>query len=173
VYVPISEKEYLEATERAKQRAAAGNKERTAFSLILADGKAWDHPGDFSFADRQVDPQTGTMRVAVLFPNPGNVLRPGQYAKVRAQIGIEKGALLVPQRAVGGLQGSDQVAVVNADNTVHIRNVKMGDRSGDLWVVKEGLTAAERVVAEGIQKVSDGAKVAPKAPPAQQEPQAK
>jgi membrane fusion protein (multidrug efflux system) len=172
VYIPISEKEYLEAVEMAKQREASGSTERAAFTLILADNSTWSHPGAFSFADRQVDPQTGTLRVAITFPNPGNILRPGQYAKVRAQIGLEKGALLVPQRAVGELQGSHQVAVVDADNVVHLRNVKMGDRSGELWVVKEGLAPGERVVAEGIQKVGDGVKVSPKAPVAQPTPAA-
>ncbi|MDA8138703.1 MAG: efflux RND transporter periplasmic adaptor subunit [Desulfobacteraceae bacterium] len=170
VYIPISEKEYLQAVERAKQREATGAGERPTFTLLLADGSAWPQPGEFAFADRQVDPQTGTLKVAILFPNPGNVLRPGQYAKVRAQIGIEKDALLVPQRAVGELQGNYQVAVVDADNTVHIRNVKMGERSGDLWVVKEGLVPGDRVVAEGIQKVGDGVKVMPKAAPAPPEP---
>ncbi len=162
VYIPISEKEYLEAVARHKQREASGSGERAAFTLILADGSSWPQPGEFAFADRQVDPQTGTIRVAVTFPNPGNILRPGQYAKVRALIGTEKNALLVPQRAVGELQGNYQVAVVDAGNTVHIRNVKMGGRSGDLWVVKEGLAPGDRVVAEGIQKVGDGVKVTPK-----------
>jgi membrane fusion protein (multidrug efflux system) len=163
VYVPISEKEYLEAVERSRRIEASRTPEKASFQLILADGGKWPHPGEFSFADRQVDPQTGTLRVAILFPNPGNVLRPGQFAKVRALIGTDKGALLVPQRAVSELQGSHQVAVVDADDTVHMRNVKMGERVGQLWVVKQGLVPGDRVVAEGIQKVSDGVKVAPKA----------
>jgi membrane fusion protein, multidrug efflux system len=132
------------------------------FELILADGSTWPEKGTFSFADRQVDPRTGTIRVAILFPNPNNILRPGQFAKVRALMGTEKNALLVPQRAVGELQGSYQVAVVDADNTVKIRNVKVGERYGDLWVIREGLTHGERVVAEGTQKVGDGVKVMPK-----------
>jgi membrane fusion protein (multidrug efflux system) len=162
VYIPISEKEYLEAVERHKQREASGSGERASFTLILADGSSWPQPGEFAFADRQVDPQTGTLRVAITFPNPGNILKPGQYAKVRALIGTEQNALLVPQRAVGELQGNYQVAVVDADHTVHIRNVKVGGRSGDLWVIKEGLAPGDRVVAEGIQKVGDGVKVTPK-----------
>ena len=109
-----------------------------------------------------MDSQTGTIRVAILFPNPENILRPGQYAKVRALMKTEKGAMLVPQRAVGELQGSYQVAVVDADNTVRIRNVKVGERIGNLWVIQEGLKPGERVVAEGIQKVGDGVKVTPK-----------
>lgn len=163
VYIPISEREYLEAMERVKEREKSGSTERASFNLILADGSTWPHVGAFSFADRQVSPQTGTLQVAILFPNAGNILRPGQYAKARALMGTEKGALLVPQRAVGELQGNYQVAVVDADNTVHIRNVKVGDRFGDLWVIKEGLAAGERVVAEGIQRAGDGVKVTPKA----------
>jgi membrane fusion protein (multidrug efflux system) len=162
VYIPISEKEYLEAVERQKQREASGSGERASFTLVLADGSSWPQPGEFAFADRQVDPQTGTLRVAITFPNPGNILKPGQYAKVRALIGTAKGALLVPQRAVGELQGNFQVAVVDADNVVHLRNVKTGDRSGDLWVIQEGLAPGDRVVAEGIQKVGDGVKVTPR-----------
>lgn len=161
VYIPISEKEYLEAVARQQQREASGSGERASFTLILADGSSWPQPGAFAFADRQVDPQTGTLRVAITFPNPGNILKPGQYAKVRALIGTEKNALLVPQRAVSELQGNYQVAVVDADHTVHIRNVKMGGRSGDLWVVQEGLAPGDRVVAEGIQKAGDGVKVTP------------
>ena len=161
VYVPISEREYLETAEKSKQNQKA-TAERMTFELILADGSTWPEKGTFSFADRQVDPRTGTIRVAILFPNPNNILRPGQFAKVRALMGTEKNALLVPQRAVGELQGSYQVAVVDADNTVKIRNVKLGERYGDLWVIRKGLTPGERVVAEGTQKVGDGVKVMPK-----------
>ena len=161
VYVPISEREYLETAEKSKQNQKA-TAERMTFELILADGSTWPEKGTFSFADRQVDPRTGTIRVAILFPNPNNILRPGQFAKVRALMGTEKNALLVPQRAVGELQGSYQVAVVDADNTVKIRNVKVGERYGDLWVIRKGLTPGERVVAEGTQKVGDGVKVMPK-----------
>ena len=159
VYVPISEREYLETVELRKNGGGTGKK---SFELILADGNLWPHKGEFSFADRQVAAQTGTLRVALLFPNPENILRPGQYAKVRALMRTEKGALLVPQRAVGELQGRYQVAVVESDNTVRIRNVKVGERFGDLWIIQEGLAAGDRVVAEGIQKAGDGVKVNPK-----------
>jgi len=166
VYVPISEREYLEIVERHQQRQNTDAAEKASFSLILADGSVWPHTGTFSFADRQVDPQTGTLRVAILFPNPDFILRPGQYAKVRAMYKTEIGALLVPQRCVGELQGTYQVAVVNDENTVQVRNVKMGERSGDLWIVSDGLKPGDRVIAEGIQKVSDGIKVTPRLPPA-------
>jgi len=162
VYVPISEREYLQAVEKSKQ-GPKPDSEKTTFELILADGSTWPEKGTFSFADRQVDPQTGTIRVAILFPNPDNILRPGQYARVRALMGTEKSALLVPQRAVGELQGSYQVALVDADNTVKIQNVKVGERFGELWVIREGLKPGDRVVAEGTQKVGNGVKVTPKA----------
>jgi membrane fusion protein (multidrug efflux system) len=161
VYVPISEREYLQAVEGAEKKQKGGP-ERTAFDLILTDGSTWPEKGTFSFADRQVDPQTGTIKVAILFPNPDNILRPGQFAKVRALMGTEKNALLVPQRAVGELQGSYQVAVVDADNTVKIQNVKVGERFGELWVIREGLKPGDRVVAEGTQKAGNGVKVSPK-----------
>jgi membrane fusion protein (multidrug efflux system) len=161
VYVPISEREYLQTIERTKQEKNA-SVDKITFDLILADGSTWPQKGTFSFADRQVDPQTGTIRVAILFPNPDNTLRPGQYAKVRALMQTEKGALLVPQRAVGELQGRYQMAVVDADNTVKIINVKVGERFGELWVIREGLKPGEKVVAEGTQKVSNGIKVTPK-----------
>ena len=161
VYVPISEREYLQAVEKSKQEQKP-DAEKTTYELILADGSTWPKKGTFSFADRQVDPQTGTIKVAILFPNADNTLRPGQYAKVRALMGTAKGALLVPQRAVGELQGSYQVAVVAADNTVQIRGVMVGERIGNLWVIREGLKPGDRVVAEGTQKVGNGAKVTPK-----------
>ncbi|MFZ7128751.1 MAG: efflux RND transporter periplasmic adaptor subunit [Desulfobacterales bacterium] len=160
VYAPLSEREYLQAVERQRRKPqsdAAG----AAFDLILADGTTWAHKGTFAFADRQVDPRTGTIRVAILFPNPDNILRPGQYAKVRALVGTEENALLVPQRAVGELQGNYQVAVVDAEDTVRIRAVKVGERFGNLWVIREGLETGDRVVAEGTQKVGDGVKVNP------------
>jgi len=161
VYVPISEREYLQAVEKSKQEQKP-DAEKMTFELILADGSTWPQKGAFSFADRQVDPQTGTIKVSILFPNADNTLRPGQYAKVRALMGTAKGALLVPQRAVGELQGSYQVAVVVADNTVQIRGVTVGERIGNLWVIREGLKAGDRVVAEGTQKVGNGVKVTPK-----------
>jgi RND family efflux transporter MFP subunit len=161
VYVPISEREYLQVVEKSRQGQKPSS-EKTVFDLILADGSTWPEQGTFSFADRQVESQTGTIRVAILFPNPENLLRPGQFAKVRALRKTEKGAILVPQRAVGELQGSYQVAVVEADNTVRIRGVTVGERIGNLWVIREGLQPGDRVVAEGTQKVGNGVKVTPK-----------
>ncbi|MBI5580719.1 MAG: efflux RND transporter periplasmic adaptor subunit [Deltaproteobacteria bacterium] len=161
VYVPISEREYLQAVDTSKP-GQKPDAEKTTFDLILADGSTWPQKGTFSFADRQVESQTGTIRVAILFPNPANLLRPGQFAKVRALMKTEKGAILVPQRAVGELQGSYQVAAVDAENTVRIRGVTVGERIGNLWIIREGLKPGDRVVAEGTQKVSNGVKVTPK-----------
>jgi membrane fusion protein (multidrug efflux system) len=109
-----------------------------------------------------VDQNTGTIQIEALFPNPGNILRPGGYGQVRAVKRIQTAALLVPQRAVSELQGSYQVAVVDSENKVSIRNVKVGERVGNMWLIIEGLKAGERVVAEGVQKVTPGARVNPR-----------
>ena len=130
--------------------------------LILADGSTYPQKGKFSFADRQVNQNTGAIQLTGLFPNPGNRLRPGQYGRVRAAVGTSAGALLIPQRAVTELQGGYQVAVVDSANTVGIRTVKLGDRIGSMWIVTEGLKAGERVVAEGIQQARPGTQVNPK-----------
>ncbi|MCU0574129.1 MAG: efflux RND transporter periplasmic adaptor subunit [Syntrophobacteraceae bacterium] len=161
VYVSLSETEYLQLAPEAKERASSGGA-HMPLELILADGSTWKHQGRFAYADRQVDPQTGTLKVATTFPNPDNFLRPGQYARIRAVIKQEAGALLVPQRAVSELQGRYQVAVVDADNVVQLRTVKVGERSENLWVITEGLKPGERIVSEGLQKVKDGLKVTPK-----------
>ncbi|MDD2319316.1 MAG: efflux RND transporter periplasmic adaptor subunit [Geobacteraceae bacterium] len=157
VYVPVSEQQYLKAMENREKRAAD-----TSLELILSDGSTYPHKGELSFADRQVDPKTGTIKIATLFPNPGNVLRPGQFAKVRARMGIDRNALLVPQRAVAEMQGKLLVAVVGSDNKVSIRPVETGQRVGHLQVVSKGLQPGEKIVAEGIQKVKDGMPVTPK-----------
>ena len=158
VYIPMSEQEYL----RDLQNGRGHTQRKMPLDLILAGGSVHRHKGVFAFADRQVDVKTGTIKVAALFPNPGNVLRPGQFARVRAQTMTKKGALLVPQRAVTELQGSYQVAVVGADNKVDIRPVKVAERVDNLWVIDEGLKPGERVVAEGIQKIKQGMDVNPK-----------
>jgi membrane fusion protein (multidrug efflux system) len=111
------------------------------------------------FVDRNVDPQTGTILMEAAFPNPGGIVRPGQYARVRAAVDLKKGALLVPQRAVSELQGIYNVAVVGGDDTVEIRMVKPAERIGTLWVIDSGLKAGDRIVVEGLQKVRPGVKV--------------
>lgn len=156
-----SEQEYLNFAKRnptQKERDAAS--EKLHLDLVLADGTTYPHEGKFFVADRRVDQKTGTIRLGGIFPNPGNVLRPGQYAKVRAVTRIKTAALLVPQRAVTELQGSYRVAVVDPDNKIDIRPVKVGDRVGAMVVVEEGLKPGEFVVVEGMQKA--GVAVIPK-----------
>jgi membrane fusion protein (multidrug efflux system) len=156
VYINISEQEYLWA------RQTSENVEKVPLELILADGSIFPQKGQFYLADRQVDVMTGTLKLGAIFPNPGNLLRPGQYGKIRAQMSLLRGALLVPQRAVGDVQGSFMVAVVGPDNKVDIRRVKPSEKVGSLWVIDEGLKPGEKVIAEGIQKVRQGMVVAPK-----------
>jgi len=152
----VSEQEYLSFTH-----ATGIEVSKLPLDLILSDGSVYARKGRFYFADREVNQATGSIQLTALFPNPGNVLRPGQYAKVRAVTGIKKGALLIPQRAVTELQGDYQVAVVDAQNKVAIASVKPGDRVGSMWVIDEGLKPGDRVVAEGVQKVGPGSTVAP------------
>jgi membrane fusion protein (multidrug efflux system) len=163
VFFTVGEPQYLAWSQRFPTEATlrAANK-NLRLELILADGSTYAHPGTFFFADRQVNESTGAIRIAGLFPNPGNILRPGGYGKVRAVVRIQQGALLVPQRAVSELQGGYQVAIVGDDNKVNIRPVKVGDRIGNQWVIAEGLKPGERVVAEGVQKVRPGLQVNPR-----------
>ncbi len=159
-FIPLSEQQYLEFV-REKQNGGQPKKS-APLELILADGTTYTHPGKFFFADRQVDVRTGTIQAAILFPNPGNFLRPGQYARVRAIVKNRVGALLVPQRALIDMQGRKMVAVVNADNTVAIRPVVTAENVDTLIVVEQGLQPGERVIVEGIQKARAGTKVDPK-----------
>ncbi len=162
VYIPMSEREYLQYVQSGPGRTG-----RMPLEMILADGSTHPHKGTFAFADRQVDVRTGTIKVAALFPNPGNILRPGQFTRVRAQTMIRRGALLVPQRAVMQLQGGYQMAVVGPDNKVVIRPVKVSGQVGGFSTIDEGLKPGEQVIAEGLQKVKDGTTVTvrPFAPP--------
>jgi RND family efflux transporter MFP subunit len=163
VYFTVGEPQYLAWRKRfptETTREAADKNLR--LELILADGSIYPNTGTFYFADRQVNESTGAIRIAGLFPNPGNILRPGGYGKVRAAIRTQQDALLVPQRAVSELQGGYQVAMVDGENKVSIRTVTVGDRVGNQWIIADGLKRGERVVAEGIQKVRPGMQVNPK-----------
>jgi RND family efflux transporter MFP subunit len=163
VYFTVSESEYLAFNRRFPthdEREAQFKKE--PLDLILADGTTYSHAGYIYFADRAVDERTGSIRIAGLFPNPGNILRPGGYGKVRAANRIEKDALLIPQRAVAELQGGYQVAVVDSENKVSIQSVEVGEHTGTDWIIKKGLVPGERVVADGTQKVRAGMQVDPK-----------
>jgi len=158
IYFPISEREYLDYVKEHPDE----DKRHLRLQMVLANGSVYPHPGQTTLVDRQVDVKTGTLRVQGVFPNPGNVLRPGEYAHIRTIIATRKGALVVPQKAVSELQGNYQVAVVGSDNKVQIRPVKVGERIGTEWIIAQGLKPGERVVAEGIQKVRGGMAVNPK-----------
>ena len=162
VYFTVSEQEYLDFNRRFPTQASRDAETgRLPLELILADGTTYPHTGKFFFADRQVNLTTGAIRLAGLYPNPGNILRPGQYGRVRTSTRTHQGALLVPQRAVTELQGAYQIAVVDGENRVDIRAVKVGERAGAMWIIDEGLKPGERVVAEGVQKVGPGMTVMP------------
>jgi membrane fusion protein (multidrug efflux system) len=145
-----------------KKQFSGVDKQRWKLQLILADGSAYPREGTFYFAGRAVDQNTGAIQLAALFPNPGNVLRPGQYGKVRAVVRTQKGALLIPQAAVTDLQGSYQVVVVGGNDKIAIRSVRVGDRVGTMWIIQDGLKPGERVVAEGQQTLLPGTIVQPK-----------
>jgi RND family efflux transporter MFP subunit len=159
-YFPISEQEYMHYAPRIN----AHNQQEVPsdappFDLILADGSIYPQKGTLLLTDRQVDVTTGSIRVVCAFPNPNNILRPGQFGRVRAAGDVRSGALLVPQRSVSELQGSYQVAVVSNDNKVSMRPVTVGERVGALWVVESGVKPGELVIVEGLQKVRDGSTV--------------
>jgi len=129
------------------------------FQLILGNGEIYPHKGNFYALDRSLDPKTGSIRYYVTFPNPGNVLRPGQFGKVRFVADMKKGAMVIPQEAVNELQGGYQVAVVDKNNKASIRPVKMGERIGAMWEVNDGLKPGDRVIVQGAQKVREGSPV--------------
>jgi membrane fusion protein, multidrug efflux system len=174
-YFSLSEQEYLRTAKQLNQAKQRGTWQAGgALKLFLADGSEYDKTGSFAAADRQIDPKTGTIRISATFPNPDNILRPGLYGRVRAETALVANALLVPQRAVTELQGAAQVRVVGADNKVSLRNVKLGGRAGNRWVVESGIAAGDQVVVDSPQ-LRDGTVVTPTqlAPSAQNEPAAK
>ena len=164
VEFPIAEQEFLKVAV-AWEASTRGTGEKIALELILSDGKVYRHPGRLDIVGRSVDVTTGTLRIRGLFPNPDNLMRPGQYAKVRAPLEVRRDALLVPQKAVQQLQGIYQLAVVTADNTVQFRTVKVGPRVGPLWIVDDGLRPGERVIVDGLLRVKAGETVRPKLVP--------
>jgi len=158
VYFPVSEQAYLQFRH---QPASTGRRfpEDMELELILSDGTKYPQKGKFLALDRQIDPGTGTLRIAATFPNAENLLRPGQYARIRAMVGVVSNALEVPQRAVSELQGTYQVAVIGADNVAHLHAVKVGARVGSQWIITEGLKPEDQIVVEGLQKVKEGTAV--------------
>src|SRR5712664_873354 len=163
-FFPISEHEYVLA-QRKNNAISSGHTISffgSALDLILTDGSLYPQKGKILLADRQVDPNTGTIRIVAAFPNPGNILRPGQYGRVRVETNMKKGALLLPQSAVAESQGSHQVAVVGSDHKVSMRAVKPGETVETMWVIDEGLKPGDQVVVEGLQKLREGTLVTPK-----------
>ena len=164
----LTESEYLVLTKawlKSKEAKEAGEKvdeeidKRTSeykLELILSDGSTYDYKGSVDFINRNVDPQTGSMLVQAHFPNPNRLLRPGLYAKVKAEMDIIENALLVPQRCIIELQGQYSLFVIKDDNTVESRIVTVGERIGDLWMITEGLNGDESVVIDGVQKIGSG-----------------
>ena len=165
VYFSISEQEYMSLADKIKTGAPGVDllrvKNPVPLRLTLANGIVYSHPGRILFADRSVDTQTGTIRIVGAFPNPGNVLRPGQFGRITALTSLQQNALLVPQRAVSELQGRYQIAVVGPDNKIRVETVQVGQKIDDLWVIQSGLKAGDRVVSEGSSKVRDGERVTP------------
>jgi RND family efflux transporter MFP subunit len=156
----VSEQEYLRLSKQYKPTDPT-----PPLELILADGTVYPHPGKYAFAGRQVNQSTGAIEATGLFPNPGNILRPGQYGKVRVAVETLRGALLVPLQAVSELQGSYEVAALDGNDAVSIKTIHVGDQVGAWWVVSDGLNPGERVIVDGIQKVGPGMHVKPKPAP--------
>jgi membrane fusion protein (multidrug efflux system) len=160
VYFDVSEQVFLDFRRRfPTEKSVIEQRKLIPLQLILSDGSVYERTGTISFADREVQAATGTIRVAGLFPNPNNFLRPGGYGRIRLSVRTAPGALLIPQRAVTELQGSHQITVVGSDNKISIRAITVGDRVDNLWIVTSGVKAGERVVVEGLMKVRDGATV--------------
>jgi membrane fusion protein (multidrug efflux system) len=169
----IAERDYLYFARRKEARAAAGgaansddvSQRKVEFEMLLADGSLHPHRGTLVFVDRNVDEKTGTIRLEASFPNPGNIIRPGQYAKVRAAVSVKKGAVLAQQGCLMEMQGITSVAIVKADDTVEMRVVKPAERIGALVILESGVKSGERIIVEGMQRVRAGVKVQPQAVP--------
>ncbi len=162
VYFAISDSEYLALIRRAQKGGdLLQASDKIPLTLMLADGTTYPHPGHIVFVDRQMNQQTGAIRVAAAFPNPGNILRPGQFGRVRASTEVQRNALLVPQVAVQELQGLEQVATVDAENKVHVANVQLGSQYGNNWIITGGLQPGMRVITDNLQKLREGAPVNP------------
>jgi membrane fusion protein (multidrug efflux system) len=170
VTFPVSEIEYMRFAKRVREAEEAPEQAQPTpdLQLILANGERYPEPGRFNVAGLAVTTTTGTIDLQALFPNPNNLLRPGQFAKVRAVTDRLPGAIVIPQRAVRDLQGLTQVAIVGAEDKVAFKNVELGPATGSDYVVSAGLSAGDRVVVEGLQKIRDGVVVKPMTPPAKE-----
>jgi RND family efflux transporter MFP subunit len=156
-YYSVTEQAYINfAKLYSNQAERLARLQQLEIQLILADGTVYSRAGNIYAPDRQIGPTTGALRLEARFPNPDNTLRPGEFVRVRVKFDVRRGALLVPQIAVSELQGAYQVAVVDADSKVHIQRVQVGERSGDRWIIEQGVQAGQRVVVEGLQKIREG-----------------
>ncbi len=163
VFYSISDAEYLALTNRARQTGGdllTGHAD-IPLTLTLADGTVWPHPGHIIWVDREMNQQTGAIRIAASFPNPGDVLRPGQFGRVSAETEIRQNALLVPQMAIQEMQGIQQAYIAGPDNRVHVVNVTLGPQAGKDWIVTAGLQPGQLVITNNLQKLREGAPVAP------------
>lgn len=173
VFFSISDGEYLQLTTRAKQSGGGDllhSGRAVPLTLTLSNGQVYGPKGQIVFVDRGINQQTGAIRIAAAFPNPGNVLRPGQFARITAQTQVRRGVVLAPQLAVTELQGTEQVYTVGADNKVHVVNVTLGPQIGPNWIVNSGLPPGTQVIVNNLQKLKEGVPVAPQAAPAVTEP---
>ncbi|MEE9117167.1 MAG: efflux RND transporter periplasmic adaptor subunit [Calditrichia bacterium] len=159
----ITEAQYLEVARylQTVEDSIRHGRNKTQFKLILVDGSIYEHPGKLDFIDREVDPTTGAMLVQASFPNPDEILRPGQFAKIKARMAVLENGIMIPQRCIKELQGRFSVFIINEENKVEMRAVKVGPKISNFWVIKEGLMTGEKVVYEGIQKVKEGGMVNP------------
>jgi len=159
----ITERQYLNIARyiQAEKESTDDNREETQFHLILVDGSIFEHPGKVDFVDREIDPATGAMLVQASFPNPDEILRPGQFAKVKARLAVIDNGIMIPQRCITELQGRFSVMIINNENKVESRQVKVGPKISDFWVITEGLQIEEKIVYEGLQKVNVGGMVNP------------
>ncbi len=160
----ITEAQYLVVARylQTVEDSIKNERDKAQFKLILVDGSIYEHQGKLDFIDREVDPTTGAMLVQASFPNPDEILRPGQFAKIRARMAVLEHGIMIPQRCIKELQGRFSVFIINEENKVEMRAVKVGPKISNFWVIKEGLMTGEKVVYEGIQKVKEGGMVNPK-----------
>jgi membrane fusion protein (multidrug efflux system) len=161
-YYNVTEQAYINfANLFAKESERSERLKQLEIQLILADGTVYPQAGQIYAPDRAIGPTTGALRLEAIFPNPDSALRPGQFVRVRVKFDTKHDALMIPQRAVTELQGAYQVALIGADNKVHVQPVRVGERSGSLWIIEQGLQPGQRVVVEGLQKIREGATVNP------------
>lgn len=163
VYFSISDSEYLALVKRAR---SGGNgliqgSSNIPLTLTLSNGEVYPHQGHIAFVDRQLNAQTGAIRIAASFPNPGNILRPGQFGRVKAETELRRNAVLVPQVAVTEFQGMEQVYTVGKNGLVHVNTVTLGPQYGNSWVVESGLPNDSLVITDNVQKLREGAPVSP------------